>query len=157
MALYGEQMRSIIEKMGIDPDTLPDKLYSTLLKTIEENAGGGGSHALIMPVVLMETITFGAYNEDLGGHTTLIETDTVLNFENETVYRVFVDGVEYEGYGWKDEWATGVEVDMGDMMLAIAQDVESGIMNADYMYNETPESTEGLPESVTLDVVIMKV
>lgn len=42
--LYGEKLKSICEKLGVDAKALPDKLYSTLLNEIEqacENAGGG--------------------------------------------------------------------------------------------------------------------
>lgn len=44
MALYGEKLKSICEKVGVDPSTLKDGLFSTLLDAIEENAGGGANN-----------------------------------------------------------------------------------------------------------------
>lgn len=44
--LYSEQMKHICEKLGVNPDTCPDGLYSTLLQTICDacdGAGGGGT------------------------------------------------------------------------------------------------------------------
>ena len=44
--LYGEKMKQILEKFGVDTSTLPDNLYSTLLDAIlnaDVSAGGGGS------------------------------------------------------------------------------------------------------------------
>ena len=43
--LYGEKMKQILEKFGIDTSTLPDNLYSTLLDAIynADVSGGGGS------------------------------------------------------------------------------------------------------------------
>ena len=32
--LYGEKMKQILEKFGVDISTLPDNLYSTLLEAI---------------------------------------------------------------------------------------------------------------------------
>lgn len=44
--LYGERMKQILEKFGIDTSTLPDNLYSTLLDAIynaDVSSGGGSS------------------------------------------------------------------------------------------------------------------
>ena len=44
--LYGEQMKLILDKFGIDTSTLPDNLYSTLLDAIynaDVSSGGGSS------------------------------------------------------------------------------------------------------------------
>ena len=43
--LYGEQMKQILEKFGVDTSTLPDTLYSTLLDAIynADVSSGGGS------------------------------------------------------------------------------------------------------------------
>ena len=44
--LYGERMKQILEKFGVDTSTLPDNLYSTLLDAIynaDVSSGGGGS------------------------------------------------------------------------------------------------------------------
>ena len=44
--LYGEQMKLILDKFGIDTSNLPDNLYSTLLDAIynaDVSSGGGGS------------------------------------------------------------------------------------------------------------------
>ena len=45
--LYGERMKQILEKFGIDTSTLPDNLYSTLLDAIYNadisSSGGSGS------------------------------------------------------------------------------------------------------------------
>lgn len=44
--LYGEKMKLILEKFGIDTSTLPDNLYSTLLDAIynaDVSSGGGSS------------------------------------------------------------------------------------------------------------------
>ena len=41
--LYGEKMKQILEKFGVDISTLPDNLYSTLLDAIYNvNVSGGG-------------------------------------------------------------------------------------------------------------------
>ena len=41
--LYGEKMKLILEKFGIDTATLPDNLYSTLLDAIyNADVSGGG-------------------------------------------------------------------------------------------------------------------
>lgn len=41
--LYGEKMKQILEKFGVDISTLPDNLYSTLLDAIYNvNISGGG-------------------------------------------------------------------------------------------------------------------
>ena len=37
--LYGEQMKLILDKFGIDTSNLPDNLYSTLLDAIYDNVG----------------------------------------------------------------------------------------------------------------------
>ena len=44
--LYGERMKQILEKFGVDTSTLPNNLYSTLLDAIynaDVSSGGGGS------------------------------------------------------------------------------------------------------------------
>ena len=42
--LYGEQMKQILDKFGVDTSTLPDNLYSTLLGAIyNADVSGGGS------------------------------------------------------------------------------------------------------------------
>ena len=44
--LYGEQMKQILDKFGIDTSTLPNNLYSTLLDAIynaDVSSGGGSS------------------------------------------------------------------------------------------------------------------
>ena len=42
--LYGEQMKQILDKFGVDTSTLPDNLYSTLLDAIyNADVSGGGS------------------------------------------------------------------------------------------------------------------
>ena len=42
--LYGEQMKQILDKFGVDTSTLPDNLYSTLLNAIyNADVSGGGS------------------------------------------------------------------------------------------------------------------
>ena len=43
--LYGEKMKQILEKFGIDTSTLPNNLYSTLLDAIynADVSSGGGS------------------------------------------------------------------------------------------------------------------
>ena len=44
--LYGERMKQILEKFGVDTSTLPDNLYSTLLDAIynaDVSSGGGSS------------------------------------------------------------------------------------------------------------------
>jgi hypothetical protein len=41
--LYGEKLKEICEKLGINRADLPDNLYSTLLEAISENVSGGGS------------------------------------------------------------------------------------------------------------------
>ena len=44
--LYGEKMKQILEKFGIDTSTLPNNLYSTLLDAIynaDVSSGGGSS------------------------------------------------------------------------------------------------------------------
>ena len=44
--LYGERMKQILEKFGIDTSTLPNNLYSTLLDAIynaDVSSGGGSS------------------------------------------------------------------------------------------------------------------
>ena len=44
--LYGEQMKQILDKFGVDTSTLPDNLYSTLLDAIynaDVSSGGGSS------------------------------------------------------------------------------------------------------------------
>ena len=44
--LYGEKMKQILEKFGVDISTLPDNLYSTLLDAIykvDVSSSGGGS------------------------------------------------------------------------------------------------------------------
>ena len=44
--LYGEKMKQILEKFGVDTSTLPDNLYSTLLDAIynaDVSSGGGNS------------------------------------------------------------------------------------------------------------------
>ena len=42
--LYGEQMKQILDKFGVDTSTLPDNLYSTLLNAIyNTDVSGGGS------------------------------------------------------------------------------------------------------------------
>ena len=42
--LYGEQMKQILDKFGVDTSTLPDNLYSTLLDAIyNADISGGGS------------------------------------------------------------------------------------------------------------------
>ena len=44
--LYGERMKQILEKFGIDTSNLPDNLYSTLLDAIynaDVSSGGGSS------------------------------------------------------------------------------------------------------------------
>ena len=44
--LYGEKMKQILEKFGVDISTLPNNLYSTLLDAIynaDVSSGGGGS------------------------------------------------------------------------------------------------------------------
>ena len=41
--LYGEKMKQILEKFGVDISTLPNNLYSTLLDAIYNvNVSGGG-------------------------------------------------------------------------------------------------------------------
>ena len=43
--LYGEKMKQILEKFGVNTSTLPDNLYSTLLDAIynaDVSSGGGG-------------------------------------------------------------------------------------------------------------------
>ena len=44
--LYGERMKQILEKFGVDTSTLPNNLYSTLLDAIynaDVSSGGGSS------------------------------------------------------------------------------------------------------------------
>lgn len=41
--LYGEKMKQILEKFGVDTSTLPDNLYSTLLDAIYNADVSGGS------------------------------------------------------------------------------------------------------------------
>lgn len=42
--LYGEKMKQILEKFGVDTSTLPDNLYSTLLDAIyNADVSGGGT------------------------------------------------------------------------------------------------------------------
>lgn len=151
------------------PTTLNGGAFNlcTNLKTIKvpwaegevANAPWGATNATIIynwNPIFEETITFGAYEEDWDGHHGTFTDDSNFDFESETVYRVFINDVEYEGSGWKDEWATGIEVDMGNMFFALTMDFESGTKDAVYMYNETPESTEDLPESLTFDITILK-
>lgn len=40
--LYGEKLKEICEKLGVDISSLPNRLFSTLLDAISENAEGGG-------------------------------------------------------------------------------------------------------------------
>lgn len=37
--LYGEKLKDICEKLGINTDALPNKLYSTLLQSISDKIG----------------------------------------------------------------------------------------------------------------------
>lgn len=47
--LYGEKMKMILDKFGIDTSTLPDKLYSTLLDEIyNSNASGVDNNRFYM-------------------------------------------------------------------------------------------------------------
>ena len=44
--LYGEKLKEILSKTGVDVSTLPDNLFSTMLQAISDNIGnntGGGS------------------------------------------------------------------------------------------------------------------
>jgi hypothetical protein len=101
MATYSEMMRSIISKLGIDPDTLSDNLYSTLLSTIDESVGTGGEGVTIRN----QSKTFtenGTYTADsgytgLGTVTVNVETDTGdLTTAEETALRDKADAVTGE-------------------------------------------------------------
>lgn len=56
--LYGEKLREICNKLGIDPEKLDDKLYSTLLDEICNCCGsGGGSSDELVKQLIDGTIT----------------------------------------------------------------------------------------------------
>ena len=57
--LYGEKLKEILSKTGVDVSTLPNSLYSTILQAISDNIDnntggtGGGSSASVENNVLI--------------------------------------------------------------------------------------------------------
>ena len=89
--LYGEQMKMILEKFGIDTSTLPDNLYSTLLDAIYNANVSSGSGGTPTGTVTVDNVWLT--------NTTMVEGVTVyeskpIGNNNKTVATISLSGVK---------------------------------------------------------------
>ena len=87
--LYSEQMKEILEKVGVNPDECKDGLYSTLLQAISDACGsGGGSGGGGGAEIKTCTVKFEPYSMSDGW-----ETIEGAHYYGHHVYTKCVDGV----------------------------------------------------------------
>lgn len=123
------------------------------------NAPWGATNATInydyAPTIFEEIITVGAYDDDYVGHLGTFSGDFGVEIEDQGSYKMFVNGVKYEAYGINDgTWISVVVEELADDMWISLEISETGEKVCVYGYNTPPESTEGLPESITLNIRI---